>query len=213
MEYTAEVLDRSSGDLTTVSLGNWMTVTEYGKTRGLGARQIRSILLQLGLLQEEKIGSSGNLRNRLTMRAVEDGLGKRITPKKEGQYPFDTLSPKGQQWIDERWDTAVSANEASTSPAIQQARIMLDQFKASRRKGAEFSLQMEICWVVDHFPDMSQVDISKVVDTSQRMVSRYVNIRAEQLRAAKTFRANPFMDEVRKSPRYEDPSQPNYGAT
>jgi len=44
MHYTAEVLDRATGDLKEVSLGEWITVTELGELYGVGRRKVRSIL-------------------------------------------------------------------------------------------------------------------------------------------------------------------------
>jgi hypothetical protein len=56
MIYTTEQLDRTTGDLIVVDLGNWITVTELGKQYGLGEKKIRSVLHHLGMLREEGSG-------------------------------------------------------------------------------------------------------------------------------------------------------------
>jgi ribosomal protein S25 len=53
MNYTAETLDRATGELKEVSLGNWITVTELGERYGVGPKQVRTILHHMGLLQSE----------------------------------------------------------------------------------------------------------------------------------------------------------------
>ncbi|MER9776600.1 hypothetical protein [Mesorhizobium sp. M0220] len=196
MEYTTEILDRSTGDLKTVSLGNWVTVTYYGATKGVGPRQVRAILSHLGLLQEQlevsKSGTSRVARRRLTDEAIKAGLGKRNYPKKAGTYPFDVLSPKGQEWIDQRWDDAVQtmAAETASSPMVNNAAECLDRFKASRR--SDMTPQMEVCFLSDHFPDLLQVDLCRITGASPRMVSLHVNTRADQLRAWKARKAKPL---------------------
>src|SRR5262245_51066722 len=78
MEYTANVLDRQSGDLNRVSLGNWVTVTEYGQTKGVGPVRVRAVLSRMGLLIPEtepaKRGSRTVTRRRLSQEAVKAGL-------------------------------------------------------------------------------------------------------------------------------------------
>lgn len=196
MEYTTEVLDRTTGDLKTVSLGNWVSVTEYGVLKGVGPRQVRAILSHLGLLQERlevsKSGTSRVARRRLTDEAVKAGLGKRNYPKKAGTYPFDVLSPKGQEWIDQKWDDAVQtmAAETASSPMVTAATECLDRFKASRR--SDMTPQMEVCFLSDHFPDLLQVDMCRITGASPRMVSLHVNTRADQIRAWKAWRMAPL---------------------
>jgi ribosomal protein S25 len=53
MNYTAETLDRTTGELKEVSLDNWITVTELGERYGVGPKQVRTILHHMGLLQSE----------------------------------------------------------------------------------------------------------------------------------------------------------------
>ena len=95
MQYTSEVLDRTTGDLKIITLGNWITVTELGKQHGLGPRKIRSLLHHLGMLQSEK------KRLRLTPKAVALGYGKRHDNPKKIKHPFDVISPLGQKVVAE----------------------------------------------------------------------------------------------------------------
>ncbi|ESX29462.1 MULTISPECIES: hypothetical protein [unclassified Mesorhizobium] len=211
MQYTAEVLDRASGDLKLVSLGDWITVTEYGERKGVGRRKVRAVLTQVGLLREETeapiSGKSRVTRRRLTREAVEQGLGKRIYPAKEGNYPFDVLSPEGQAWIDARWDEGVAAisSAIASSPLAEEAKACWEKFRAIRR--SELTSQMEVCFLLDHFPDLPQVDISRITGVSERMVSRYVTIRADQIRKWTAFKNNSLPDhlKVTSKPELIDP--------
>ncbi|MER9624057.1 hypothetical protein NKI98_21950 [Mesorhizobium sp. M0222] len=210
MEYTTELLDRTTGDLHTVSLGNWVSVTEYGASKSVGPRQVRAILSHLGLLQEQlevsKSGHSRVARRRLTDEAVKAALGKRIYPRKAGSYPFDVLSPEGQSWIDLRWDHAVKAMaaEITSNPLVTTAKECLDRFKASRR--SDMTPQMEVCFLSDHFPGLPQVDICRITGASPRMVSLHVNTRADQIRAWKAWRGKtlPVIKRVPFNPNFTD---------
>lgn len=198
MEYTAEVLDRTTGDLKFVSLGDWITVSEYGERKGVGPRQVRAVLTQLGLLREEiETSASGTLkvaRRRLTREAVDNGLGKRIYPTKTGSYPFDVLSPAGQTWLDARWDGAVAAvtSEIASSPETKKAQDCLERFRAGRR--SEPTSQMEVCFLLDHFPDLPQVDMVRITGVSAGLVSRYATIRADQIRKRKAIKHKRLPD-------------------
>lgn len=212
MEYIAEVLDRTTGDLKLVSLGDWITVTEYGERKGVGPRQVRAILTHIGLLQEEiEASTSGTarvVRRRLTQEAVDKGLGKRIFPTKKASYPFDVLSPEGQAWVDARWDGAIRiiSSAVASSPIAKEARACLEIFRARRR--SELTSQMEVCFLLDHFPDLSQVDIVRVTGVSAGLVSRYATIRTDQIRKWKSIKHKRLSDNVRLPSRPEliDPS-------
>ncbi|TPJ72446.1 hypothetical protein [Mesorhizobium sp. B2-6-2] len=193
MQYTTEVLDRTSGDLKLVSLGDWITVTEYGERKGVGPRQVRAVLAHIGLLREETeapiSGKAKVVRRRLTHEAVEQGLGKRIYPAKKGSYPFDVLSPAGQAWVDARWNDGVAtiSSAVASNPLADEAKACLEKFRAMRR--SELTSQMVVCFLLDHFPDLLQVDISRITGVSERMVSRYVAIRVDQIRKWTAFKS------------------------
>jgi hypothetical protein len=193
LEYTTEALDRASGDLVTKSLGEWITVTEYGQAKGEGPRQTRAILKEMGLLAPEHFGPSGNVRNRLTPRAVALGLGKRLHPK-GGKYPFDVLSPSGQLWADERWTEASRevAARSQDSPTKRLAKMRLEEFIKGRRTA--MTTQMEICWLIDHFPDLSQSDVCEILGVPKQTVSRYASLRSSNLTKARANKSAPQFD-------------------
>ena len=175
MIYTAEVLDRSTGDLKEVSLGSWITVTELAGLYNVGPKQIRVILHHMGLLQSE--GQHGWYR--LTRRAVEQGLGKRIN-KSKSRHPFDVISPSGQALIDQVWEETVAdlRRERCSDPQPAKARATLIAFKATRL--SPMTTQEEVCWMKDHYSDMPHEQIASALEISPGLVSRYTNKRREQ---------------------------------
>ncbi|KEY05889.1 hypothetical protein I5770_01100 [Brucella sp. BO2] len=185
MEYTAEVLNRTTGDLETTSLGNWITITELGKKYGTGPRQTRTVLKQMGILETRYTGSSHIHRQSLTDQAVQNGLGKHLIPKKKGQTPFDVLSPKGQQWIADRWAEAVTALDKAKTDDARLNRVVsrLEAFKAKRKM--PLTPQMEVCWLIDHYPDVSQTDMGVILSLPKQTISHWVKLRAKQRNAAK----------------------------
>ncbi|MBM6582904.1 hypothetical protein ILT44_22110 [Microvirga sp. BT689] len=174
MIYTTEELNRTTGDLRIIDLGNWVTVTELGKRYGLGAKKIRSVLHHLGMLKSE----SG--RFRLTTRAVQLGLGKRHDKPKKHQYPFDVISPLGQKVIAQNlgWVMEDMDEEKQSKPQLQAASQALKTFKDQRQ--SQMTTQMEVCWMRDHFPDFTQDEIAGLIDAPQSLVNRYAKTQAKQ---------------------------------
>ncbi|RYG86409.1 MAG: hypothetical protein EON59_10075, partial [Alphaproteobacteria bacterium] len=162
MEYFEEVLDRRSGELVPVSKGDWITVSELGELHGVGRREVRTILRKMGVLHVEASASHG--RHRLAKWIVEEGWGRRI--ERKGEYPFDVVGPKLREWIDTRWDATFQAlmQEASNSSLV--ARAALAAFTSSRLTG-ELSVQQAVSWLADHFEDLTQVEMSMVLDVTQ----------------------------------------------
>ncbi|MEJ1118079.1 hypothetical protein V9K92_06315 [Phyllobacterium sp. CCNWLW109] len=193
MEYTTEAFDRASGDLVTKSIGEWITVTEYGQAKGQGPRKTRAILTEMGLLAPEYFGPSGNVRNRLKLKAVALGLGKRLHPK-NGKYPFDVLSPSGQLWADERWTEASRkvAVKSQDNPTKLLAKAKLEEFSKARR--SEMTTQMEICWLIDHFLDLSQADVCEILAVPKQTVSRYASLRSASKTKARANRSASLFD-------------------
>lgn len=171
MHYTAEVLDRATGDLKEVSLGEWITVTELGEQYGVGKRKIRSILHHMGLLQSE--GQHG--RYRLTAHAVEQGLGKRIEKARKSKWPFDVISPEGQRLIASIWHETVAdlEHERLSDPLVQAADAALQAFKAQRFTPME--TQQVVCWLQNHFSDLTFQQIADLIGVERPLVSRYAN--------------------------------------
>lgn len=183
MEYVTEVIDRKTGELISVSQGNWITVSELGQCYGVGKKETRQVLLKIALLQPE--GLDSHTRYRLVPWAVQAGLGKRI--ERKGKIPFDTISPLGQDWIAARWDAAMTSIEDAKTDQVRTAEATLKKFVEERDAfrdavGRERMTTKEmIYWVVDHFPSLSQSEISQAVHVSQALVSRILKRRAEDL--------------------------------
>ncbi|UXN65405.1 hypothetical protein N8E89_07055 [Phyllobacterium sp. A18/5-2] len=129
----------------------------------------------------------------ITPEAVADGLGKRIQPK-VGKYPFDVLSPFGQRWADERWTEAARKIESKSldSPTKRLARARLDEFIQSRRTA--MTPQMEICWLLDCFPNLLQSDICDILGVPKQTVSRYAGIRSSNLTKARSKMSAPLAE-------------------
>ncbi|QDB99521.1 helix-turn-helix domain-containing protein [Mesorhizobium sp. 8] len=102
------------GDLKGPAVKSDVTLTAYAKTKSVGPRKARRIMLQLGFLQPEietrMVPMFVDPRHtrpvyrtipRLASWAFDEGLGKRIEPR--GGIPFDVLSPDGMAWLDARW--------------------------------------------------------------------------------------------------------------
>jgi len=170
MLYTREILDRTTGHLVTVPIGDWITVTELGERYGLGRKKIRAILHHMGLLQPER----GHYR--LPHWAVERGLGNRIERSKS-RHPFDVISPLGQQLIAEAWEATVADYDAScrAEAGVDAARAALDAFKARRQ--SPMTTQEEVCWLLD-YRDLPYETIATVLEVDRALVSRYAKRRA-----------------------------------
>jgi hypothetical protein len=174
MHYTTEELDRTTGDLRIVDLGNWVTVSELGKQHGLGARKIRSVLHHMGILRSEK----GRLR--LTPKAVRLGLGKRYDNPKRFKYPFDVISPLGQNIVAENWYWVAAdlRQEKHSKPILREASEALENFKKGRP--SEMTSQMGVCWLRDHYPRLTQDEIASLIDIPQSLVNRYAKLQERQ---------------------------------
>jgi hypothetical protein len=179
MLYTAEQLDRSTGDLRIVDLGNWITVTELGQRYGLGPKKIRSVLHHLGMLQTE------GKRLRLTPKAVASGYGRRHDFPKSHKYPFDVISPFGQEIVAEnwRWVAADLQQEKRSKPILKEASDAMASLKEGR--SSELTTQMEVCWLRDHFPSLTQDEMATLLDIPQSLVNRYAKLQERQREYAK----------------------------
>lgn len=188
MLYTEEVLDRRTGALNTISIGDWITMTELGELHGVGSREVRSILRQMDIISIEGRGKS--TRHRLQPWFVKRGYGKRISPKK-CRTPFDVIGPEGRIWVEGRWAEAVAALEAErSSPKIMEAQVALAAFQA-REGRTPLSVKQSIYWLCDHFPDLMHTEMASIISVSQQLVSREVKIRAACLKASEQRKTQP----------------------
>ena len=86
MQYTREVLDRKTGELLTISLGDRITIAELGEMHSLGRRQTTDVLRHLDVLQVET--TDRTTRHRLAPWFVERGYGRRLK-RRTDKFPFD----------------------------------------------------------------------------------------------------------------------------
>jgi hypothetical protein len=189
MYYTREVLDRETGELVTIPIGKWITIAELGEMHGLGRRQTTEVLRHIDVLQVET--DHRTRRHRLAPWFVERGYGKRLK-RKADKFPFDVVSPEGQAWINELWPLAVAELEEQRMTApVDEARSALSAFGRDRRP---MDVQMQVCWLADHFPDLTQKQMGLVLSVSQQMVSRNLAVRAKQLDRARALKAAPLRE-------------------
>jgi hypothetical protein len=193
MEYTREELDRKTGDLQAVSLGNWITVAELATSHGIGRRQATEVLMKLDVLQPETEGRV--TRHRLAPWFVDEGYGKRLKRKRD-KFPFDVLSPAGQDWINEWWDDAVATiRRAKEDEPVKLVAEALARFKSGRI--GEMTVQMQICWLADFFPGLTQEMVALVVGVSQPLVSKFLGIRSSQKANAQKLKTSPLPEIVK----------------
>jgi predicted XRE-type DNA-binding protein len=76
------------------------------------------------------------------------------------------------------WVVADLEQEKRLKPILREASEALARFKAGRR--SEMTTQMEVCWLRDHFPDLTQDEIAGLIDVPQSLVSRYAKTQAKQ---------------------------------
>ena len=201
-EYTREILDRSTGELQTISLGRWLTVSELGAQYGVGPRQVRTVLRDLDFLYLP--GGSAKRRHRISPWAVEAGLGLHHDCRKGVSHPFDAISPAGKAWIAKRWSYAWAAVQGRQMfDAVARARAALDDFKTSRDR-RDMSTQMEVCWLADHFPELSQTQMAVAIDVTQQLVSRHMKMRAAQRQRGRAWRSSQLGEP--EGPCWRDPS-------
>lgn len=190
MEYTKQILDRSTGELVTVSNGDWRSITEVGEMHGIGSRKFRAVLRRLDFLQLEYVGQ--DWRHRLAPWVTDQGWGKRLRRDQGGRStPFDVVSPEAQGWIEERLASVLAEMEAEVSPEVKAAVTALDDFRAARNEyranlqdGKEMSVEEMVRWLSDFFPKLSQPEIATALDVSRQLVSRYQDQRSKSLRYA-----------------------------
>ncbi len=188
MQYTSTILDRRTGELVSVDLGHFMTVTEFGLTLGLSARKTRRVLHVLGLVEPE--GSRGNYR--LTREAESKGYGKRHDKPKHGKYPFDVLSPAGQKLVADGLEAALTQLEERRVPRAQEMRLALESYQAWRKaeRLSAMTLQMEVCWLADQFSGAKAEEIISATDGAAGKVREYLGIRRSHHERQRALQGN-----------------------
>ncbi|KKC33262.1 hypothetical protein [Devosia psychrophila] len=175
MEYFQDAIDRTNGDILRVSVGEWITISELAKSKGVGPRQTRAILVEMGFLASE--GQDRDLKLRLASWVTDCGWGRRQRSFKGIQ--FDVIGPDAHHWINDRWDNAVG-EFASLSNLGQTARDHLRAF-LDRRIDPDMAVQEQVCWLVDFYPALSQSDKARIIGVTQQVVSKYEKVRRVQI--------------------------------
>lgn len=189
MEYFDTRLDRKTGELVEVSLGDWIPLTELGERYGVSARKVRLVLKEMNFVYIP--GNHAKAAYRLSNWALEAGFGRRIERGKRIKYAFYVISPAGQQWVAERWAGALaSVDGRSSGPELDLPRKALDGFQTARNR--RLKVEEGVSWLSVHYPSLSQENIAAILCVSQPIVSRYVNTRRKQLREARERRARPL---------------------
>ena len=185
MQYVEEVLNRKTGELETVSMGDWLPLSELGQVYRQGRNQIRTILRKMGVLVVE--GAERHQRHRLAPWVMQRGWGKRIEGRRGRRFPFDVVGPDLQRWIADRWNlTMAELEQEATAPSLA-ARAALQQFTTSRSR--TLSVQQSVSWLADYFPLLTQNEVALVLDVTQQLVAKYQNIRSAQRRKALALKA------------------------
>ena len=182
MNYQSEVLDRRTGELVRVDLGEWVTFTELGRAHDLGPRQVRQVLRHLKWVYAPV--SLARSAYRFTPEAIEAGLGKHITKSKSGR-PFDVVSPVGQSLFAKNLSSALKALSNRETTKVIEARDALTEFKALRLDKSQWTTPMEVSWLAFARPSLSQDDIAQVLGISKQLVSSHLSKQAEM--RAKSF--------------------------
>lgn len=192
MEYTEHVLDRRTGEFTEVSAGDWITVTELGEMKGVTARQVRTILREMEFLYVG--GGRAHNRHRLMPWVIQQGLGEHIPAKpSKVRYPFDVIGPRGRTWIEARWINTLAKMEARPSRSVvEQARKALDSFQ--ERRVSRLDVHGCVLWLCDHYPDLTHTEMAGILNVTQQLVSRYVNVRSRQKASAERARSQELPD-------------------
>ena len=95
------------------------------------------------------------------------------------------ISPLGQKIIAESWDWVVAdlEQEKQSKPLLREASEALKRFKEERRGG--LTSQMEVCWLRDHFPTLTQYEIATLIEIPQSLVNRYARLQESQRKFGK----------------------------
>lgn len=189
--YSTETYDRDTGELVALDLGLWMTLAEFTTLMGVGMRSGRLILAEIGLIEIE------DRRYRLKPEHEHAGLGKRLRSK-GSRFPFDVLSPAGQAYAKQRWDAAHEriVQRRSGSPLTRQAADALTEFSA--RRSEPMSVQMGVCWLLDHFPYLSTREIAAMLSVTEAIVFKWSAKRTVQRGALLDRRRQPIASDPQR---------------
>lgn len=135
---TPTLTHTASGD------ADWMSISEYAKSKNTGTRKARKVMESLELLQPEiEWRSAPSIADpaqpkpqyrhalRLASWAVQAGLGKR--GELHGRPAYDMLSPSGIEWLDARWPVPDAAKVRPVGRPVsnlrEEVRALIDEGK------------------------------------------------------------------------------------
>ncbi len=172
----SEVLNRETGELVMVSLGQWVTMRELSEIFETPRRRFTAILAEMEFVQLE--GGSTNSRYRVTPEVVRRGFAKRVTSSVTGM-PFDTVSPSGVRFICENWTAAETAiSDKAKGGIVGEARGALEDFMHTRR--SDLNTVQQVHWLADHYPHITAAEVGRVLDVSQQYAGRCLKKRDSQ---------------------------------
>lgn len=183
MEFFKETIDGSTGEVTNVSIGDWITITELGKRYDAGPRQTRAVLIEMGFM----FVAIGEHRNKTSIMpwVVKKGWGRPIHPR--NGFEFDVINEDAQRWIAQRWEKAQSSlNELPQD--VQSASECLTFFVQRRDIPDDMDTRCKVKWLMDHYSFLMNVDIAKVVGVSKQRVSKIVAEFEDEMMTKKRMR-------------------------
>ncbi|SIT56313.1 hypothetical protein BQ8794_280052 [Mesorhizobium prunaredense] len=161
--YRRDALDHSG--VPESEPGEWMTVSEYAKSKDTGPRKAREVMEGLGILQQEievrlvpllsdprQTKPNYRTTSRLASWAVGAGFGRRM--KSGAGVPYDVLSPDGMAWLNARWLKPVEKPEV--------------------KRGRPSTLRGEVQHLLAE--GKTQADIARLLGKSRQIVSHHVKV-------------------------------------
>lgn len=190
MIYTQDILDRKTGELISVSAGDWITIRELADLLSYGHRQTIVILREMGFLQLE--GTGKNSRHRVADWLMAKGWAKRHHTK-ANHYPFDVINTNAVFWVIDRWEQAkTDYHEKTYTSEVTEAQRALQAFQINRDR-RDMSVQMQVSWLADHFPNLTQEMIAGIVSVTQQVVSKFLIARSMYIKKAQRLKAKTFI--------------------
>lgn len=183
-EFFETHTDYETGEIYKVSLGIHYTITEAAEQLETTGNYFRKALVHAGILQSELDGNGEKRRLKLT----ETHLHKRTGLHCSGMSGnFVVLTPKG---MEEAINALRKYAEFIANGPERLAVQCLHLYESHRHKNglSALSSRMKVCWLADYFPDLSQVQVARIVLIGKGCVSKYLGQRCVSLERARDLR-------------------------
>jgi hypothetical protein len=69
-------------------------------------------------------------------------------------------------------------HEKRSKPILREASEVIAAFTKGRV--SEVTTQMQVCWLRDHFPSLTQDEVASLIDIPQSLVNRYGRLQSKQ---------------------------------